>query len=113
MSTIKYIDRRCGRLRCAVARYVSEHVNVSGAYRHVPRNSATQATNVAYKEPYVVECMLRNDPNLSTSVILTCIDITGQFLVSKYECFRQIVLLCATVIPISNSILRRFLIPEK
>jgi len=42
-------------LRCAVARYVSVHVNVSGGYRHVPRNSATQATNVAYKEPYIVE----------------------------------------------------------
>jgi len=25
---------------------VSVHVNVSGGYRHVPRNSATQTTNV-------------------------------------------------------------------
>jgi len=53
-------------LRCAVARYVSVHVNVSGSYRHVPRNSATQTTNVAYKEPYVVECMSRGSQFLST-----------------------------------------------
>ena len=49
-STIKDIDRRCGRLRCAVARYVSVHVNVSGAYRHVPRNSATQTTASCYQK---------------------------------------------------------------
>ena len=59
-STIKDIDRRCGRLRCAVARYVSIHVNVSGGYRHVPRNSATQATNVAYKDPYVLVDLISN-----------------------------------------------------